>query len=63
MRDSYFGLPLWRQTSCCSHKRWDYNRHHLSVIERFVQSDLRELSGNPRLCWPRVRSWKLRGSL
>jgi hypothetical protein len=51
MCDSYFGLPLWLQAPCCGHVLWAYNRHHLSLIEQYVQADLRELSGEPKLGW------------
>ena len=51
MRDSYFGLPLWLQPRCCGHVLWAYNRHHLGIIEKYIQAQLRVCHPDPKLGW------------
>jgi hypothetical protein len=54
MRDSYFGLPLWLQTSCCGHNLWAYNSRHLSLIEQYIGADLREHRPDPEYGWQNI---------
>jgi len=47
--ESYFGLPLWLQTSCGAYTLWAYNRRHLMLIERYVGAQIRQK--DPECTW------------
>ena len=40
--DWYFHLPLWLRARCCGEELWAYNMSHLTLLETFVSSLLRE---------------------
>jgi ribosomal protein S27AE len=47
--DPYFGLPLWLQTQCCGNVLWAYNEQHLSMLQSYIRSRLRD--GRNRSKW------------
>ncbi|WP_251957587.1 hypothetical protein [Nostoc commune] len=49
--DHFFGLPLSLQISCCGQVLWAYNEAHLSFLENYVQSTLRERLADDTLGW------------
>jgi hypothetical protein len=56
--DWYFRLPLWLQVPCCGEVLWAYNEYHLSFLEDYVGSSLRERHPNQnRALASRLPSW------
>lgn len=50
-RDDYFDLPLWLQTPCCGEILWAYNERHLTFLESFVSSGLRQRKRHLETGW------------
>jgi hypothetical protein len=41
-------LPLWLRVPCCGEVLWAFNEQHISFLERFIGSELRERAKEDR---------------
>ncbi|MEW9701957.1 hypothetical protein [Paenibacillus sp. SI8] len=45
-KGSFRGLKLWLRTNCCGNVLWAYNKEHLSFLDGYINSSLREQMPN-----------------